>query len=337
MQVKISQAQRMITLVIKAKKVAMLHGSPAIGKSGIVHAIGKEYGLKVIDMRLAQCDPTDLCGFPMVNGKKASYVPMDTFPIEGDEIPKGYNGWLLFLDEFTSASKAVQAAAYKVVLDRMVGLHHLHEKVAIVCAGNMATDGAIVEEMSTALQSRLIHMELVVDDKEWCNWATDNGVDYRITSYIQFKPSALYTFSPDHTDHTYASPRTWKFADDLMKVADITNPDMTPLLAGTLSEGVAREFIGFCKIFKDLPSITQIVDAPDSIRVPDEPSINFALCGSIANHSTMENVSQLMKFVKRLAIEFQVVCLREMVKRNKAIIGSPAVQSWVSNSATTLF
>lgn len=117
MQVKISQAIPAITDSIKAKLVPMVMGSPGCGKSMIVQQIAKDYGLKVIDLRLSQCDPTDLMGFPSIgthsvpSKARAGYVPMETFPIEGDEIPKGYNGWLLFLDEFNSAPLAVQAAA----------------------------------------------------------------------------------------------------------------------------------------------------------------------------------------------------------------------------------
>lgn len=60
MQVKVSQAVSMIAKFIRARLVPMITGSPGIGKSNIVHQIAAEYGLKVIDMRLAQCDPTDL-------------------------------------------------------------------------------------------------------------------------------------------------------------------------------------------------------------------------------------------------------------------------------------
>lgn len=112
MQVKISQAASMITKAIKAKLVPMLVGSPGTGKSMIVQDIAESYGLKLIDMRLSQCDPTDLMGFPNINKEgRAGYAPMETFPIEGDPLPEGYSGWLLFLDEFNSAPPSVQAAA----------------------------------------------------------------------------------------------------------------------------------------------------------------------------------------------------------------------------------
>ena len=60
MKVKPSQAIRMLIAFIKARIVPFIEGSPAIGKSSIVHQIAKQYNLKVIDLRLSQCDPTDL-------------------------------------------------------------------------------------------------------------------------------------------------------------------------------------------------------------------------------------------------------------------------------------
>ena len=46
--------------VLAAGLVPMVLGSPGIGKSDIIRAIAKQHKLKVIDMRLAQCDPTDI-------------------------------------------------------------------------------------------------------------------------------------------------------------------------------------------------------------------------------------------------------------------------------------
>ncbi len=337
MQVKVSQAVAMITAFIRAHLVPMLVGSPGSGKSQIVHQIAAEYKLKVIDLRLSQCDPTDLLGFPNIKGNRSGYVPMETFPLEGDPLPADHNGWLLFLDEFNSASPAVQAAAYKLVLDRMVGSHQLHKNVAVVCAGNLETDNAIVQPMSTALQSRLVHMELMVDAKEWVDWATSNDIDHRITSYINFKPGSLYTFRPDHTDNTYASPRTWAFANQVLQVVELGSPHMLPMLAGTISEGVAREFLSFCKHFASLPTISEIMNNPNAITVPREPGILFALTGSLSHNASMENFDKLMEFIKRLPLEFQVVCLRETVRRNRNMMANGAVQKWIAHNATELF
>ena len=339
MQMNIIGAKHFITENIKKKLVPMLAGSPGLGKSAIVHEIAKEFGLKVIDIRLAQCDPCDLMGFPTIDkdSGKAFYAPMSTFPIEGDALPKGYNGWLIFLDEFNSASRAVQKAAYKLVLDRMVGEHHLHKNVAMVCAGNLETDGAIVEAMSTALQSRVVHAGLMVDSEAWLEWATANDIDHRITSFIRFKPDNLYTFRPDHSDRTYGCPRTWEFANRHTNGLPTVGNDLLPVLSGCLSEGLAREFVGFCRIYADLPTIDQIVKDPVNIKMPAEPSILFALSGSLSNHSTPDKMDKLMQFIERMPIEFQVVTLREVVRRKVEMMQVPAIQKWVATQARELF
>ena len=262
---------------------------------------------------------------------------MDTFPIEGDAIPEGYSGWLILFDEITSAVPALQAAAYKVLLDRKIGQHKLHKNVAVCAAGNLETDNAVVEPMSTALQSRMVHLELVVDHKEWLAWAADHGINHKITSYINFKPGNLYTFNADHTDKTYACPRTWEFCSRILNVVEEGSKDLLPMLAGAISEGVAREFLGFCKVYESLPTVTQIIVNPETLKVPGEPSILFALSGSIAHNATKENFAQLMKFVERIPVEFQVVCLRETLRRNPALKAHPGVLVWISKSATELF
>lgn len=338
-QVNSVQASTIMANAVLAKLVPMLAGSPGCGKSAIVHQLAEEYGMKVIDVRLAQCDPTDLLGFPDIDRatNKARYVPMSIFPVEGDEVPEGYNGWLLFLDEFNSADRGVQKAAYKLVLDRMIGEFKLHSKVAIICAGNLDTDNAIVEEMSTALQSRLVHLEMTVDHEKWLEWATKNNLDHRITSFIRFKPDNLYSFKPDHPDKTYAAPRTWEFVNRFMQVMEPSDPSFLPAVAGTVSEGMAREFIGFTQIYQDLPSISQIMGSPATTRMPTEPSVLFALTGSLACHTTEENADKILVYVQRMPIEFQVVCLREIIARNKSMINCTAIQGWISKNAADLF
>lgn len=335
-KVSVSKAKELIPTALKATLVPMLHGSPALGKSAVVHQIAKQFGLKLIDLRLSQCDPTDLLGFPFVKDGRAGYAPMESFPIEGDPIPKGFNGWLLFLDELLSAPLAVQGAAYKLILDRMVGLHKLHPNVAIVAAGNLETDGAIVNPMSTALASRMMHLFVELNVKEWLNWANEEQMDHRITSYIEFRPDKLYTFNPSSSEVAYSSPRTWEFSDRLLRLQEI-NRDTLPMFAGLLSEGVAREFLGFCQASANLPKIEQIINSPSSTPVPGEPSYQYAITGAIAANATEQNCAALMEYVKRMPAEFQVVGMRSMIKRNKTLLKVPTITEWITATSAELF
>jgi len=112
-EVNTKEAKELIIDCIKSNLVCMLTGSPGVGKSALIHGIADEHNLQVIDVRLGQCDPSDLLGFPMVDKEsgKADYMPMSTFPLESDPLPAGKAGWLLFLDEMNSAPMAVQAAS----------------------------------------------------------------------------------------------------------------------------------------------------------------------------------------------------------------------------------
>lgn len=342
-QVSPVQAKRLMSSVIQSMLVPMLHGSPGIGKSDIIRSIARQFNLFVIDMRLAQCDPTDLLGFPTIVGSRADYMPMVTFPLAGDKLPvnkatgQPYDGWLLFFDELSSALPAIQAAAYKVVLDRMVGSHKLHERVAIMCAGNLETDNAIVQPMSTALQSRMVHFELIVNAVEWVEWAqTEGGIDHKITDFINFKPEHIYSFKPDHTDKTYSCPRTLEFANRHLKAmerAGMHREDRLPLLAGTLGEGVGLELNTFLDIYKDLPRISDILNDPDRTIVPVEPSIQYALTGSLAHNTSMTNCEAVLKYVSRLPSEFQVMCVTEARRRTKELVKHPKLQKWVADNA----
>lgn len=339
LQVNIQQAKEMVIDCIKVGLVPLVSGSPATGKSAIVREIAKEYRLKLIDFRLSQSDPTDLLGFPRINEAtdRAGYAPMETFPLEGDPLPEGYEGWLIFFDELTSAVQAVQAACYKPLHEKEVGQRKVHPKVVMVAAGNLETDNAVVEPMSTAMQSRLIHMEMGVDHEKWLDWAAKNGIDHRITSYVKFKPDVIYTFKPDHTDKTYASPRTWEYASRFTTKREEITHELLPLLAGTISEGVAREFIQFCKVYTELPTIQEILVNPEGIAIPEEPSILFALTGSVASNAKPDNLDKLMRFIVRLGMEWQVVCLRELVRRDKDALTSAPVKEWISKHSAELF
>jgi hypothetical protein len=197
--VSIDKARQMAIKCFRAGLVPFVTSPPGIGKSDMARQIAKKFNLKYIDVRLTAMDQTDMNGFPMLLNRdptkaKAGFVPMSLFPVEGDAIPEGYDGWLVNLDEFPSASLALQTAAYKFILDRMVGMHKLHSKVFVMAMGNGMDDNAIVNYQGTAMQSRLIHIAVKVCFKTFMKWAVANNIDTRLTSYLEFKPDHLHKF-----------------------------------------------------------------------------------------------------------------------------------------------
>ena len=275
-------------------------------------------------------------GFPKLDGEKAKFVPMEMFPIEGDDLPEGFDGWLILLDELSSAPRAVQAAAYKITLDRQVGQHNLHKDVYVMAAGNMKSDNAIVNDMSTAMQSRLITLQMGVDHAAWIQWASNEGLDYRIKSYINFKPEILHKFDPNHNDVTFPCPRTWEMLSKIISPWKEISTRKMAILCGAVGEGAGREFHSFCQVFESLPSLESILADPEGITISSEPNIRFAIAGFVANNLNTDNFDTLIKFVKRLPAEFQIICMRDAVGRDRKLINLPAFTIYSQELATRL-
>lgn len=322
--------------------VPMIHGSPAIGKSDVIKQIAREAGLWIIDVRLSTYDPADMNGLPFkVEVRpgvwKSSYLPFDTFPISSDTIPDGYKGWLIFMDELPSAAPAVQAAAFKFILDRQVGQHELHKMAFVVAAGNTEDDGAIVNPLPTPLQSRMINFMVKPDFKSWMHWALQNQLDYRIAAFLNFKPEMFYKFNPNHDDLTFASPRTWMFTSKLV-LGEVIDSDSLPLVAGCVSEGVAREFVSFVKIFDKTPKMDDIIRNPTTALLPkDNPSILYALSGALGNHADTKNIAALTQYIERMPMEFQVLTFKQIFTRHTHLQNEKCVDNWIEKHSDEIW
>lgn len=323
--------------------VPMLRGSPALGKSAAIHAVADELNLCMIDMRFAGFDPTDLQGFPAIDQAKgiATYYPFDTFPVASTPLPinpktnEPYAGWLLFADELTNAPMAVQAASYKFFLDRMVGPHKLNELCHIVAAGNHESDNAAAVEMSTALMSRLVNFSVLEDMKFWLKWAQKGNIRSLITSYLEWKPGAFYTFNADQPNQPFASPRTWEFVNKLLNVWG-GNPLGKAVPLGGCLNAIATDFIAFAEMRKDLPKKADILSNPDKAPVPDSsnPGPLYALSGALGDWFEKGNEKEMMTYINRMDPSFQIVTMRNVIRRQgMAIMGQADVAKWMQGNA----
>lgn len=351
MEINLAQAKELIQDCGRAHHTCNLVSSPGVGKSAIVKEIAKEWNLKVIDVRLTEYDPTELNGYPFILNPtdeihlvKAGHVPMVTFPTEHDELPineetgKPYNGWMIILDEFPSAPLSVQAAAYKITLDRMVGSHKLHKRCIIVTAGNKATDKAIVNRLSTAQQSRFSTLMIKVCLETWLEWAERVDIDYRVRSFLRWKPDLLHDFNPNHADLTFPCPRTWHFVSNLAIANKWEKIEYSklPLLAGTVGHGAARQFHAFTEIYSDLPTIREMIADPLGCHMPDEISVHHAAAGLVGHHIDAKNAKPLFQFLTRIPADLQTVTLRNAIKRKDELRTVPELLQWASQNTKEL-
>ena len=114
--IKMSEANQILPISFRQKRPVFLWGPPGIGKSELVKSIGDSGVLgttKVIDMRLALFEPTDLRGYPVPNVETGTmqWLPPSDLPTK--EMSEQYETIILFLDErrYLKSSRLVSTSA----------------------------------------------------------------------------------------------------------------------------------------------------------------------------------------------------------------------------------
>lgn len=282
--IKISEANTLLTMTFKAKRPVFLWGPPGIGKSELVEGIGESGVLgntKVIDMRLALFEPTDLRGYPVPNVETGVMQWLPPADLPTPELAAEYDTIILFLDELNSAAPSVQAAAYQLILNRRIGQYVLPDNVVIIAAGNRETDKGVAYRMPKPLENRFVHFELRVDFEDWLNWATDNRINPDVVGYLTFAKNDLYNFDPSSSSRGFATPRSWSFVSEMLAGSDLPESLETDMVAGCVGEGTAVKFMAHRKIAGDLPDPSQVLDGKVKKMDSTEVSAMYALATSL--------------------------------------------------------
>lgn len=306
--------------------VPFVKSSPGVGKSSVIRNVASRNRLKVIDHRISTSQPEDFSGLPRFDPDGlARFSPFaDLFPLVNTPIPDGHDGWCLFLDEFNHGVKTVMSASYKLLLDKMVGQALLNPRVAIALAGNLMSDRAMVNQISTALQSRVITIEMMVSHPEWLeDVALAEDYDERIIAFLNFQPDYLMDFKPDHSENTFCAPRTWEFMNRLVRGKPITE-DKTSLYAGTITSGVAVEFVQFVQVYADMVDAKDILRDPSGCHIPRDNATKWAIIGHIMTRVTEENFGGFCTYANRFDTTFKILFYRSVMIRQPGLRSHPA-------------
>ena len=296
----------------------MLWGPPGVGKSQAVRQIaaaleqGTGRRVAVTDVRLLLFNPVDLRGIPAANADRTLAVWLKPKIFQMDESENVLN--LLFLDEISAAPPSVQAAAYQITLDRMVGEHRLPENCIVIAAGNRVTDKSVAYNMPKALANRLCHFEVAVDAAAWHRWALRAGVHPFVTGYLEYNPAALMRFDPSGTQLAFPTPRSWEMVSSILNTISADVTEVYPLVAGCIGEETAYPFIF----------------AGEEEAVPKAPELRLALRSALAAYARQRpeqaGLDHAIAYACRLPWEFrrgflrdcnQIPALRPLLKQNE--------------------
>lgn len=308
----------------------LIEGAPGIGKTECARQAAAAEGATLHNPNAEVTDPIDVGGFPRINGAdSATYTRPWIMPALGDVRPA-----VLFIDEADKMLPSAQAAWLSVIQNREVHGHKLGDNVAIVLAANRASDRAGGHRLITPLRSRVAAVTMETDVEAWSRWALSADVALECVAFNRFRPELHHAFDPK-ADGAFPCPRSHVAVSKLLKVGHDCDAERE-LIIGTVGEGCGVEYLGFLRVWRQLPSPDAIILAPDSAPVPTDPATVYALCGALARKASDTNAGAIFKYLNRLPAEFGVFGVASTVRRTPSIQSTRAFIDWSARNSAVL-
>lgn len=273
-------------------------GPPGVAKSSIVKQIAKKLNMKVVDVRLTQMDPTDLRGIPVPSGLGTDSPEVHwaipamlpkrdagkrTATIVDPLTGHVYDGAIILLDELPNAAPSVQAGSYQLVLDGELGEYYVPDNVVVMAAGNRETDKGSTFKMPTPLMNRFVHIEVRPDFNDWQDFALMSGFHKDVIGYLTAFKAQLHNFDPMSASRGFATGRSWHFVSDiLLNAGNMPDNVLHALVAGAVGDGIAVQFLDYCKNAARLPSASDILDGRVTTMEVKDTSLCYSLATSLA-------------------------------------------------------
>lgn len=248
-----SEFKNILSIIEKMSNppAVMVYGMPGIGKTQIIkkEVFGDASKYEVRVKYLSRMDPSDWSGIPEIvtnnDEKVTEFVKIKLF-----SKPENGKRLVIFFDELNTAMPQVLNSALDIILEKKNDNVELPEDTIIIAAGNLGEeDGTYVENLSSAVKTRLVQFVLVPSVEDWLKWAKKAGINQHIIDFIG-KKGIDYLIDINGFKNDYdqiATPRGWERVSEFMKKIDIdSNHDLfLKICQGILGEKIAEEFISF--------------------------------------------------------------------------------------------
>jgi hypothetical protein len=328
-------------LSVKTVPSVMLWGPPGVGKSQAIRQIAREIGentgkrVEVTDVRLLLFNPIDLRGIPTSNADKTLAVWLKPQIFQMDDSDDIIN--ILFLDEISAAPQSVQAAAYQITLDRVVGEHRLPDNCIVIAAGNRTTDKSVAFKMPKALANRVLHIEVEGTFTAWKEWAITSGINDKVIGFLSFRNDYLMGFDSSSDDLAFATPRSWEMVSHLLNHINNDVDKMYSLIAGLVGCGVAVEFRTWAKVYSQLPDIKDIFDGKMP-PLPTNTDAMYALTASMVAYARehkneMHRITNSIIYADKMPPDFSAVLMKDYMYIEKdykqKLMSIPEFAKWL--------
>ena len=308
-------------------------GAPGVGKSQLIQQIGKKFGYKVIDIRLAQMSEVEIGGLIYPNEDKTKTVWLAPEILPNEERDGEHT--ILLLDEITSCTKRVQVAAYQLILDRRIGQYTLPEGTFVIALGNREDDDGVYIQLAGPLADRFEIHYIEPNFNDWkYDFALKNDVHPWVIGYLTFKPTALHNQVSGDGNIVFATPRSWVRVSDILKIdSDISKAVVRHKVIGNVGETEGRQFLEYCKKHMNAVSADEFIRGAQAPSAPEEISLLVtALVNKISFIGSIDGVAEFSADQRKIAdtvirslfrlkkAEYIIVGLKSMLDLNRKVI-----------------
>ncbi|MCX2180907.1 MoxR family ATPase [Streptomyces sp. SKN60] len=280
-----------VTLAVAADLPVLLWGEPGIGKTAALHQLAESLDLPLTTVIASVHEPSDFSGLPIVGDDPAEQgVPLAP-PDWAVRLVRAGRG-LLFLDELSTATPAVQAALLRLVLERRIGSLQLPPGVRIVAAANPRASAADGWELSAPLANRFVHLQWTHDPEvvvrglggTWPRATLPQldpellpgAVDFArraVTGLLTARPTLVHRLPGSETRKggAWPSPRSWDMTLSLIAfatAAGATRDVLAQLVRGTVGDGPGLELLAWIDRM-DLPDPEVLLADPAGAELPE--------------------------------------------------------------------
>jgi hypothetical protein len=265
---------------VAARIPFLLWGQPGAGKTAVIESATR-LGWHVETLICSHYEPSDFAGLPVVAGDRVTLAP----PGWAQRVADHPGPALVFFDEWTTASPAVQAAALRPLTHGQVGALQLPGTVAFAAAANPADVAAAGWELAAPTANRFVHLDwampldVYTESLVTGDWPTmpvpDPPADLArevagqravVAGFLRSRAGQLTSIPKDAAGRgrAFPTPRTWDYTARLLAIAGwhgASQEVQRLLVYGAVGAAVGHEFLVWRRAL-DLPDPEALLADP---------------------------------------------------------------------------
>lgn len=332
-----------------------LIGPPGVGKSDVVknelcQALAAHFGenFGYHDVVVPTLDAPDFRGFLIptkdAHGKPTSFFTRSAV-MPSEEYLEAHPRGIMFLDERNQSDPLTQKSLAPVVLSKRFGENHLPKGWWVISASNRQQDGSGVAKALKHMVNRERSIAIEPNVLAWSIWAEMRGIHPMMIAFAKTRPAVVFSEAVPKEDAPFCTPRSFVSAAGLLGRAAGTDKDGNPnmkipndavrmgFVSGDIGDKAAAELFAYLKVADELPTIEEIMAAPQTCKCPKDLSAAYAALQMTIHFVNPTNVDKLWTFAERFPKELQVSAARSLCEKGAGVLlNSKALGTWLMNN-----